>query len=70
MTTLKKQLSSEDEYKNMVTYFLMTEPSKLPFGELPTPEWITTLGVDIKRLLSDKIITRIYYDSEGVLQVV
>ena len=70
MVENKKLSTSEDEYKKMVSYFMLTEPSKLPFGELPTPEWIITLGKDIKSLLSNNTIKKIYYDSEGIIQVV
>ena len=51
-------------------YFMYTEPSKLPFGELPTPEWMITLGKDIKSLISDNTINKIYYDPDGIIQIV
>ena len=58
------KLTEEDTKHRILAYFLFTEPSKLPFVNLPTPEWINALGFDIKKMLNDKIIKDIYFDNK------
>jgi hypothetical protein len=39
------------------------------FPEIPTPEWITILGLDLKKMSNDKVIQNMYYDSDGMIHV-
>ena len=55
--------------EQMMEYFLMSDFSKMNFPEIPTPEWITILGLDLKKMSNDKVIQNMYYDSDGMIHV-
>lgn len=55
--------------EQMLEYFLRSDFSKMNFPEIPTPEWITILGMDLKKMSNEKIIKNMYYDSDGMIQV-
>ena len=55
--------------KQMMEYFLKTDFSKMNFPEIPTPDWITILGLDLKKMSNDNIIKNMYYDSDGMIRV-
>ena len=63
-----KQIKKPTE-EQMMEYFLRTDFSKINFPAIPTPEWITILGMDLKKMSNDKIIKKMYYDSDGMIHV-
>ena len=58
------------DYQKMLAYFMLTDPEKLPFNDLPTPEWMLELGQDLHKLFKEKKISKIYYDSNGKIHIV
>ncbi len=63
------KLTEEETKQRMLAYFLFTDPEKLPFVNLPTPEWMITLGYDIKKMVNDKVIKDIYLDNNEKIVV-
>lgn len=60
---------TKEDYDRYIYTMMMLDPNHASIPKIQTPEWIIELGKDLKRLFDNKILNRMYFNSDGVIQV-
>jgi hypothetical protein len=66
----KKALAKLTNEQQLVYNMMMFDTNLISsVPTIPTPQWVTDLGHDVKRLISEGVIKRVWFDEEGHIKV-